>query len=474
MEREIKNVITGYGMIPKGSRVLAGVSGGADSRCLFEVLCALREELGFSLCVVHVDHGIRETSARDADAVRALCESRKIPVRVERIEDISAEQAGMSLEEAARRLRYRIFAEALDFFGADRLALAHNMDDQAETVLFKLFRGAGLAGMAGIRAVTVMDEPRLTIVRPLLFTPRSEIEKYLAEKGIDDICEDETTRTDEYARNRIRHNILPYANGHINSSASAHLAAAAGRAGEALDFIEQETKKRFRRLSGIEDGQTSGGGSTVSLSVDGLMTEPVFMQKQILMEALKRAGTPDISETHVRAFLRLAQSAEGTESFDLPGGMRVIRRYDRLYIERDAEAAAGSEVITVLLDEPGSFEIDLKGTGTMAVRIFDADEGVKEIPADPYTKWFDRDKIGRSVCFRKRRPGDRIDVGGLKKRLTREMIDLKIPADKRDDMWVMAEDDMVLLIPGYRRCEGLFVDEATRHILEVRSLKDRL
>ncbi len=464
--REIKEVITAYGMIEKGSRVLAGVSGGADSRCLFEVLCALREELGFSLCVVHVDHGIRETSALDAEAVRALCESRGIPVMVERIEDIRAKLPGMSLEEAARSLRYGIFAGAMESFGADRLALAHNRDDQAETVLFKLFRGAGLAGIAGIRPVTVMDEPKLTMIRPLLFTPRSEIESYLEAMGIGDICEDETNDTDEYARNRIRHNILPYANEHINSSASAHLAAAAERAGEAGDFIEEETKKRFERLL-AEKGADEG------LSVRALADEPVFMRKLLLREALKTAGVPDISDRCIRSALRLSESLDGTEYFDLPGDMRMIRRYDRLYIENGHDAA-GYDVMTVPVQEPGYFEIALPGTGTAAVRIFDADGGVKEIPADPYTKWFDRDKISKSVCFRKRRPGDRIDVGGLKKRLTREMIDLKIPADVRDEMWIMADGDTVLLIPGYRRCEGLFVDEATRHILEVRFIRDRL
>lgn len=484
--RKIRDVIVSHDMVKKDTVILAGVSGGADSRCLFEVLYALREVLGFSLCVVHVDHGIRETSGRDADAVKNLCKSRGIPVLIRRIDDIKSQMPGMSLEEAARSIRYRIFAEALDHFGADRLALAHNMDDQAETVLFKLFRGAGLQGMAGIRPVTFMEELKLNIIRPLLFTSRAEIERFLVQKGIDDICEDETNGTDEYARNRIRHNILPYAAEQINSSSSAHLAAAAERAGEALDFIEEETARRFDRLCRTERIISSDGMRekvSVSLPVKELMEEPLFMRKLILRKMMKAAGVSGATKAHTEAALGLIESAEGTVSLDMPDGMHIIRRYDRLYAERTVFVEGAQEKrsvdtesnvrdhedsIIVPIQDLTDHDIQLNGTGTVRIRIFDAGAGSKEIPADPYTKWFDCDKIGRSVCFRKRMSGDRIDVGGLKKRLSREMIDLKIPADKRDRIWIMAAEDMVLWIPGYRRCQGLFVDDETRRVLEVR------
>ncbi|MCR5177449.1 MAG: tRNA lysidine(34) synthetase TilS [Lachnospiraceae bacterium] len=513
--RKIRDVIVSHDMVKKDTVILAGVSGGADSRCLFEVLYALREVLGFSLCVVHVDHGIRETSGRDADAVKNLCKSRGIPVLIRRIDDIKSQMPGMSLEEAARSIRYRIFAEALDHFGADRLALAHNMDDQAETVLFKLFRGAGLQGMAGIRPVTFMEELKLNIIRPLLFTSRAEIERFLVQKGIDDICEDETNGTDEYARNRIRHNILPYAAEQINSRSSAHLAAAAERAGEALDFIEEETARRFDWLCRTERIISSDGMRekvSVSLPVKELMEEPLFMRKLILRKMMKASGVSGATEAHTEAALGFIGSTEGTVSLDMPDGMHIIRRYDRLYAERTVFVEGAQEIrsadtesnvtdtadvsgvtragkgkmdtayeirnrknvrdhedsIIVPIQDLTDHDIQLNGTGTVRIRIFDAGAGSKEIPVDPYTKWFDCDKIGRSVCFRKRMPGDRIDVGDLKKRLSREMIDLKIPADKRDRIWIMAAEDMVLWIPGYRRCQGLFVDDETRRVLEVR------
>ena len=183
MERLLENVvretIRKYQLLEKGEKVLLGVSGGADSVCLVDVLCGLAEELQISLMVVHVDHGIRETAARDASFVRELAERRGLLFYLEQA-DVPALRAKWhcSEEDAARRARYDAFRRVMEVSGADKLALAHHRDDQAETLLLHLCRGAGLRGMAG------MAPMRDRVIRPLLFVSRREIEAYLAERQL--------------------------------------------------------------------------------------------------------------------------------------------------------------------------------------------------------------------------------------------------------------------------------------------------
>ncbi len=189
-----------YNMIAAGETVCAAFSGGADSAALLLALSELSERLDFRLTAVHVNHLLRgEESDRDESFCRGLCEKMNIPLTVFR-EDAAAfsRSAGVSVETGARELKYRLF----DTLPADKIAAAHNLNDNAETVLFRLARGTGLRGMAGIPPV------RGKIIRPLLFCTRSEIEEFLKERG-QDFVTDSTNLTDDYARNRIRHRIMP-------------------------------------------------------------------------------------------------------------------------------------------------------------------------------------------------------------------------------------------------------------------------
>ena len=200
---------------------LLHLSGGADSVCLFLMLCELAEEIDFHLAVVHVNHKIRPEAAADAAYVEELCKSRNIPFILEE-KDVKeyAREKHLSEEEAGREVRYQAFEEALGKYGScsgekegqGRIAVAHNANDRAETMLFHLFRGTGLTGAGGIRAV------RGHIVRPLLCLRREEIEEYLGKKGVF-FCIDRTNLEDTYTRNRIRNHILPFAEKEICAGA---------------------------------------------------------------------------------------------------------------------------------------------------------------------------------------------------------------------------------------------------------------
>ena len=204
-------------MFREGDRVVLGVSGGADSICLLFVLMKLRKLLGIELCVVHVNHGVREDAGEDAAYVEGLCAQYDIPFMLKEIRLAElAKELGATQEEAGRIARYQAFAEACKKYGCNKVAVAHNSNDRAETMLFNLFRGTGLKGMAGILPV------RDNVVRPLLCLERREIEEYLDAGGIL-YKQDSTNDTDDYTRNRIRHHILPFAEEEISKGSVEHM-----------------------------------------------------------------------------------------------------------------------------------------------------------------------------------------------------------------------------------------------------------
>ena len=205
LEKQVKEYCDRHQMLERGDRVVLGVSGGADSVCLLFVLLALRRELDLQLHVVHVNHGIRIEAGEDAAYVSALCEAHQVPFYLyEKDIPALAKEWSCSEEEAGRRVRYEAFEEVLRQQCCQKIAVAHNSNDRAETMLFHLFRGTGLTGLAGIRPV------RGQIIRPLLCVDRAQIETYLTEKQIS-YRHDATNDCDDYTRNKIRHHILPYA-----------------------------------------------------------------------------------------------------------------------------------------------------------------------------------------------------------------------------------------------------------------------
>ena len=262
-------------MLSHGDIVIAGVSGGADSMCLLDVLITLGKKHGWSVRTVHVHHGIRGSSAdEDASYVSAYCEKEGIPCTVARFDvPAYAKWQGVSLEEGGRMVRREVFASemrkaaeeggtSLSGSGAGdtgirvRVALAHQMDDQAETVLYQLSRGGGLAAFGGMHPVSG------NVIRPLLFARRGEIEAYLRARGIA-WREDETNSSDEYARNRIRHTVLPYLAENVNAEAVLHIAKAAALSQEAVSFIRERAAESYRRMTGTAAGERAASSSPV-------------------------------------------------------------------------------------------------------------------------------------------------------------------------------------------------------------------
>ena len=329
--------------IGTGDALLCAVSGGADSVCLLHVLCACKRDMGFDLCCVHVHHGIRGQEAdEDASFVRALCETLAVPFVLKEtdVPKLAKRSSHTGIEESARHARYQALKEVADSRGCTRIAVAHNRDDQAETVLYHLFRGTGLKGLAGIRGQTGR------IIRPLLCVPRSDIEAYLRTHHLS-WREDHTNADQSYARNRIRHTVLGGVLTHVNVLADAHIADAAQEVQEALSFLEEHVtaaqarcrvpEARMRQVTLPKDADSAV--QPVVCSVKALRNEHAYLRGEVIYRALQdlhmssgKDAYYQIGRVHVEAVTGLCMTDNGRARLDLPGGVRVLRRHDDLVL----------------------------------------------------------------------------------------------------------------------------------------------
>lgn len=464
---KIKKFIEDERLIADGDVALAGVSGGADSVCLFHVLRQLREEKGFELAVVHINHMIRKEAESEAEFVEKLCGEYEIPfyrrdINIPRI----TKKAELSEEEAGRIERYKAFCEVASELSRKtgkpvKIATAHNLGDQAETVLHNLFRGSRIKGLSGIRAKGERDG--FTLIRPLLETERSDIEEYLKENGFEH-CNDSSNFTDEYTRNRIRHNIIPVAKEQINPRADRHIAEAAEYLARIDDFIDEQAR-------GVNGWLVENNKDEVVLDCGVLSKQPEIIRERLITNGihLLYPHIKDIQAVHIRELARLPLRQEGSERMNLPYGIQALRTYDKLKLYFEKSKIQGEGFIPVkteeLLKEDG-VSLEIPGLGIVNLRVFPYERDLK-IPRGEYTKWFNYDKIKNSLQFRTRRIGDTISVGNGNKKLKKYMIDEKIPVDKRDALYILAERDNVLWVPGYRMGDAYRLDDNSVKVLEV-------
>ena len=422
-------------MLLPGERVVAGISGGADSVCLLFVLLEWKKCYGLELAAVHINHGIRDRAGEDARFVEELCGRLGIPfyLRETDVHRLALERK-CSEEEAGRDFRYEAFREAAAEFGADKTAVAHNLNDRGETMLFHLFRGTGIKGLAGM--LPVRDQ----IIRPLLWAGRSEIEDYLSEIG-QDYCRDATNDGDDYTRNRIRHHILPYAEREVVAGCVQHMGQTAELLAEVEDYLERETREA---LAGCAE---RAGEACYMIHCGRFMTFHPALRKRMIYQMVKElsAGARDISRVHVADLCSLFER-EGNRRICLPFGIsgRTLRADFSVFSVEDLP---------------------------------EINENTLNFPQNQYTKWFDYDKMKKLPVFRTRAAGDYLTIrdgqGRLcHKKLKDYMVTEKIPRDRRERVPVLAEDSHVLWLVGHRISEYYKVGENTKRVLQVQLIAD--
>lgn len=470
---KIRDYVKTHNMIEKGDRIVAGVSGGADSICLLYILKELCGETGAELVAAHVNHGIRgEEADRDEQFVRNVCNCWGIELYsysfdVKRL----AREEGASEEETGRKVRYQAFFEVCRLHRCNKIAIAHNKNDNAETYLFNLFRGTGIKGLTGIAPVRTMvgESMKVTIIRPLLCAERSEIEAFLSKEGIG-FCTDSTNLTLDYSRNRIRNHILSYASDQINAQAVANINEAAEKLLEAWEYIEDNIEQTYDRIVKQE-------GRGYRVVKEELLREPAVLRKGVIRRIFENlAGSlKDLETVHVESVLSLCEKQVG-KTICLPYGIIAESRYTdiSLYCSMDntkSRSVRKIEPITVAI--PGRTQIpgeaQKAGLGKWLVTEVFPYEKNKEIPKSDCIKWFDYDKIENAVQIRNRKEGDYIciNAAGGNKKLKDYFIDLKIPKRLRDEKLLVADGSHIMWIfgDGDRISEKYKVDKTTKRVL---------
>ena len=418
-------------MLEDTDTLLCALSGGADSVCLMHLLRRLSGELGFRLEAAHYHHGIRGAEAdRDAGFAAALCRDLSVPLHQGR-GDVPAYAAarGMGLEEAARELRYAFLGETARSLGRCRIATAHQAEDNAETLLLNLCRGAGLRGICGIPPV------REGIIRPLLPVTREEILAYLAEHGLPHV-EDSTNALEEGDRNLLRHRVLPVLRELNPEFPRAALAAS--------QLLRQDEEYLCSLAEACLESAPEG---EVRFSCGRLLSAPEPVSSRALRLGAERLGIR-LEQKHVAALLELAAGTGGLARLDLPGGLRASREFDLLRMGRGGELP---EPYDILL-EPGVWHT-IPAMGQRVCRVSAGDA------ANVYEKFqifrFKNSNICGSIHVRSRKIGDTLRIAGrnCEKTLKKWMIEERIPTLERDSWPVFADDLGVVAVPGLGTAE---------------------
>lgn len=456
MIEKVRRYIEQHHMILEQDKIVIGVSGGADSVCLLFMLMEICRRYACSLFVVHVNHGLRGADAeRDAEFVRGICEQYELPFYLYE-EDVSAyaKQHGLTLEEAGREIRYQAFEEVRIQTGAAKIAVAHHKDDQAETVLFRLFRGSGIKGLGGILPV------RDHIIRPLLCLDRQEIEQHLEERGLP-YCTDETNAGNHYTRNIIRNRLLPMIEEEIQERAAAHIADTAELMQEAEQYIYGQALQEFASVA-VQDAP-----DRYRIKVDGLLQcQPVIRQYIIRIAAERLAREwKDIGNRHVKDVLELMTKGVG-KSVMLPQGLMVRRDYDDMVMCVYKQPEEAVEIRVHIDKLPQTVHL---ANGMSVDFQLETRQEKQKIEQKTYTKQFDYDRIKGSLWLRNRDPNDFFCINADMARQTIKTycINEKIPREKREELVLLADGAHILWVIGYRISEKYKITEETKTILKV-------
>lgn len=456
-------------MLTCGDRVIAGVSGGADSVCLFLMLLELREKIGFDLIVVHVHHGLRgEAADQDQQFVEALCEQHRIPLEIFRVNlESIAKKRKQSLEEAGRMVRREAFDSVCKKYGGNKIALAHHQNDNAETLLWNLSRGTGLDGMGGIRPVNGK------FIRPLLCMNRKEIEEYLAKRK-QSYCIDETNAGTDYTRNKLRHLVLPILEEQVNSAAVRHMNETMEQIWELQEYMQEQVEAAYQEC--VQEHFEKA--CWIQIQQKSFETFPELIKKMVIRKGMEQVGGKkrDLSHKHVDVMMELMNKQVG-RTLDLPYEMHAKRNYEGIRLEKQRTYLSGEEKKAEIMQECMS-ELNIPGETILADRnlklrckILEKPKNlsIKDIPQKIYTKWFDYGIIKSSLYIRTRQAGDTIviDEKGHQKKLKNWFVDEKIPKEVRDSQLLLAENNEILWVLGHRMSQAYQVKQSTKWILQI-------
>lgn len=481
---QVRKTIAAHALCAPGDTVVVGVSGGPDSLALLDALVSLDEELRIALHVAHLNHQLRGAeSEADAKYVAQLARRWGLNATIGAADVAGlAAREHLSIEEAARSARYVFLTEVAERVGASVIAVAHNADDQVETVLMHFLRGAGLAGLRGMPYQLPMDNSQfrtggsrlpIVLVRPLLDVPRSEVEAYCKEHGLAPRLDASNTDT-TFFRNRLRHEVLPYL-ATLNPNIRDILRRTARVAADDYAFLQDQVDDAFIRLAVRED-------RTVALHLHEWRALPVALQRGTLREAVRalRGDLRDFNWEHVEAARAVALTGQTGAMATLPRGLALLVDYKRLLIGpaarlRGAGARTPSDVPQLAVDRvsltvPGTTRLPDAPWSAVTDYLREWNTSAVRAAENRWTALLDADACRGELVLRRRRPGDRFQpagLGGHTKLLAEFMIDARVPRAERERLPLLVAGDRIVWVCGWRVDERARVREDTRQVLVV-------
>lgn len=431
MLKIIKDTINEYDMLQSGQKILVGISGGADSVALLKSLLSLKDDLEIEVCACHINHMIRgDESDRDEMFVRDLCSESNVKLEVHSCNVPEyAEKQGLGIEQAARELRYDALNKSAQIFGAQKIALAHNLDDNLETMIFHLARGTGALGLGGIPA------KRDNIIRPLINCERSVIEKYLLQNNANYV-HDSTNDSTDYTRNLIRQKIVP-----ILREINPKCAQATGRTSKFIknddDYLSKCAKDKFDEIATVVQ-------NGFNLSCDEMRKIPDVLQTRIFRLCAEKVGMSmtKCTSTRIKDLQKLLNSEKSSGKCILTDDLIAIKEYGNFFIGKKNEKIDNQIININKTDNCILWQKDTKIS-------FYRKEKNEYFNNSFNTFAVDCDKIDFStLCIRQRKTGDALksNENSGHKTLKKLMIDKKIPISKRDKLAVIADKNGVIAV----------------------------
>ena len=473
LERLVLRFAREQGLFAGQKRGLLAVSGGPDSVALLLILAHLREALDLELWVAHFDHGLRRRTQREAERsfVSRLADELSLPfVFGQGDTRAHARQRRLSLEEAARALRYAFLSSQAERLGAGAVATGHTASDQVETVLMHIIRGSGLAGIAGMQPRSPWPFPGragLALVRPLLAVSRRQSERYCQEEGLSP-CLDATNLLLEPLRNRVRHELLPLLR-RYNPRVEQALLRLAGAASADAAYLDETADLFWQALA-------QRSGRSVQFPRLELAALSTALQSRLLLAAAQHllgdtpacpAGRPQIEAVHLQAMqaaLAVRGPSRGKGRLSLPGGLVFAAQGQSVRLTVGEEAAA-RPIAETPLALPGRTKV---AGWRVEAEILPAEAAGPT--GDPYEALLDPDAVGSTLTVRSRRLGDRLRPLGLggEKKLQDLLVDAKVPQDQRDGVPLVCAAWGIAWVVGHRLDERAKVGENARTILRLR------
>lgn len=468
---KVKETINEHGMLKDCKTIIAGVSGGADSLCLFFIMKELIKGKNIRLVVAHVNHMLRGADADDDEMfVRKLCERYKIPCEVLKF-DVGdyARKNSLGTEEAGRNVRYKFFNDLCEKYTSSKIAVAHNRNDRAETVFLNISRGAGINGLRGI------PYTRDNIIRPLLDVTRDEIEECCKELGVEPRV-DKTNYENVYKRNIVRNNIFPYINKEIDTDFSESLIRLSDNVSDDVQYLNKTASCIVQKIAFNDGGR-------IIFPIDELLNLDAALFNRIVAIAVNKLFDNDtkkanqsIERVHIGLVKDLIEKNDNVLYISLPGQVRVSKEYDKLifYLDNEKDANGG------LFSQPESYcyVVDLSNVQNFnyeltideikcKVVVHRNNENIKEFSQKDFIQYFDCDMIFKvlnetklPLVVRNRREGDFIRPykGRGSCKLKKFFIDNKVSKMIRSSIPLLAIGNEIIWIPGYRTSETFKVN----------------